>query len=170
MRRGPEPLCDVLDADRVRLRRDDTGHLRLTIEGDRCYLDVKVVRAFPHSIPDRYLGLMDARGGDQVISVIVDPGEMDPESRQAAADALVQHYFIPVISRVVSLKEEFGAVYIDVETDHGPRHFIARGLRDGMEQLGDGELLIPDVDGNRYRIADWRRLDGKSRRLLERVV
>ena len=47
---------------------------------------------------------------------------------------------------------------------------MARGIRDGIEDLGDGSLLLPDVDGNRYRIADWRHLDPKSRRLLERVI
>ena len=39
-----------------------------------------------------------------------------------------------------------------------------------MVELGDGELLISDVDGNRYRIVDWRRLDAASRRFLDRVV
>jgi hypothetical protein len=57
-----------------------------------------------------------------------------------------------------------------VETDHGQREFVAKGLRDAIVDLGDGELLITDVDGNRYRIADWRKLNVASRRFLDRVV
>jgi hypothetical protein len=57
-----------------------------------------------------------------------------------------------------------------VETDRGRRQFIAKGMRDAIRDLGDGELFIPDVDDNRFRIADWRRLDARSRRLLEHMV
>ncbi len=165
-----EPAYDFLDARRIKLRLDGRGHLRLTIDGDRSYLDIKVVKAFPHSEPLGYFGLLDARAGDKVIGIVVDPAEMDSTSEQAVEGALQHHYFIPTITRVTSLKEEFGAVYMEAETDRGPRHFVARGIRDGIEDLGDGSLLLPDVDGNRYRIVDWRRRGPKSRRLLERVI
>ena len=36
--------------------------------------------------------------------------------------------------------------------------------------MGDGRVLIMDVDGKRYMVEDWPRLDDKSRRLLERVL
>ncbi len=165
-----EPAFDFLDERWIKLRRDGRGHLRLTIAGDRSYLYIKAVKAFPHSEPHGDLGPLDARAGDKVIGIVVDPAKMDATSEQAAEGALQHHHFIPTITRVASLKEEFGAVYIEAETDRGPGHFVARGIRDGIEDLGDGSLLLPDVDGNRYRIADWRHLDPKSRRLLERVI
>ncbi|MCK4284467.1 MAG: DUF1854 domain-containing protein [Candidatus Brocadiae bacterium] len=165
-----EPYHELLEPEKLRLFRDGSGHLRLTVEGDRSYLDVKVVRAFPLSEPERYIGLLDARSGDKVIGLVPEPQRLDAQSKQIAAEALERHYFVPTITRVVSLTEEFGAVYCDVETDRGPRHFVARGIRDALEDLGDGELLIPDVDGNRYHVADWRGLDPRSRALLERVV
>jgi len=165
-----EPAYDFLDPKRTSLWRDDRGCLHLTIQGDRSYLDVKVVRAFPHSVPHGYIGLLDAGRSDRTIGIVVDPTGMDTASQRTVEEALERHYFIPTITRVMSLKEEFGAVYIDVETDQGRRHFVARGIRDAAEELGDGGLLIPDVDGNRYRIADWRGLDARSRSLLESVV
>jgi len=163
-----EPDFVFLDPKKLKLFKDNSGRLRLTLERDRSYPEVKVVRAFPLSDPDHYLGLLNAK--DRVIGLVADPGELDEDSRKAAADAVGGHYFVPVVRRIRSLREEFGAIYFDVDTDRGRREFVAKGIRDEMEDLGEGELLIPDVDGNRYRIADWRRLDGKSRRLLERVV
>ena len=165
-----EPYHESLEPDALRLFRDESGRLRLTIQGDRSYLDVKVVRAFPFSDPGRHVGLLDAGAGDRVIGLVPDPKQLDRSSQEHVGEALEGHYFIPTITAIVGLTEEFGAVYCDVQTDRGPRHFVARGVRDAMEELGHGELLIPDVDGNRYRVADWRRLDPRSRRRLERIV
>jgi len=52
-------------------------------------------------------------------------------------------------------------------TDHESQ---LRGARDALEEQGDGELLMPDVDGNRYRVPNLETLDPRSRRLLERIV
>ena len=77
-----EPDFELLDAARLRLFEDGSGWLRLTLDGDRTYLGVKVVRAFPHSDPDHYLGLLDARDKDQVIGLVVDPAQLDDGSRR----------------------------------------------------------------------------------------
>ena len=163
-----EPDFELLEPKKVRVFKDDSGRMRLTIEGDRSYPEIKVVWAFPLSDPHHYMGFLNAK--DQVIGLIVNPKELDEGSRELATEAVERHYFVPIIERVRSLREEFGAIYFDVHTDRGRRQFVAKGIRDAMEELGEGELLIPDVDGNRYRIADWRWLDARSRRLLERVI
>jgi len=163
-----EPHYEALDLKSLRLMQDGSGRLRLLIENDRSYLDVKVVRAFPFSDPAHFIVFRDGR--DKVIGHIDSLEVLEPETREAVAESLRRHYFIPTIERVLSLREEFGVVYIEVATDHGQREFVAKGLRDAIVDLGDGELLIADVDGNRYRIADWRKLNVASRRFLDRVV
>jgi len=161
---------EFLAPDRVTLWAGEGGRLRLTLHQDRSYLEVRAVRAFPLSEPDRFIGLLDAGNGDRIIGLIADPKELDASSRECLMKSVDAHYFVPTITRICSLREEFGAAYFDVETDRGKRRFVARGLRDATQHLGDGELLIPDVDGNRYRIADWRRLDAQSRKFLMPVV
>ena len=165
-----EPYHDEWAVATLRLFHDDSGRLRLTVKGDRCYLDVKVVRAFPMTDPDGSVALLDACHRDMVIGPLVRLDELNADSREAALESLGRRYFIPTITRVVSLTEEFGAVYCEVETDRGPRHFVVRGARDALEEQGDGELLMPDVDGNRYRVPDLETLGPRSRRLLERIV
>ena len=163
-----EPHFEFLDPANLHLFRDDSGRLRLTVEGERSYLDVKVVRAFPFSGPGHYIGFLDGR--EKLIGLVVNPANLDADTRRAVDEALKRQYFIPIIHNVCSLREEFGAVYLDVETDWGRRQFVAKGIRDAIVHLGEGQLLISDVDGNRFRIADWRKLNPRSQRYLERVV
>jgi len=163
-----EPHYEHLEPGKLRLFSDGSGKVRLVIEGDRCYLDVKPARAFPFSAPETCLGLLDDK--DKVIGLIGGPEDLDMVSRQTLRNALERRYFLPNVTRVLQAKEEFGAVYCDVLTDRGPRHFVAKGMRDTIRHLGNGELLISDVDGNRYRIENWQTLDAPSRRLLERLL
>lgn len=163
-----EPHYDQLEPGSLRFFRDASGRFRLTIEGDRSYLDVKAVRVFPLTHPERYTAFLS--GKDKVIGMLIDTSVLDEASQEVIREDLERRYFTPTIRRVVSLREEYGAIYSVVETDHGEREFVAKGIRDTIEDLGDGELLFADVDGNRFRIEDWRALDVRSRRLLERVV
>ena len=170
MRDRREPDFRDLDPAKVTLLPGHAGWLRVTVEGDRSYLEVKAVRAFPHSDPSNYISLLDRKERDMVIGTIVDPRGLDSASRALLDEAIERQYFIPTITRVVTLKEEYGAVYCDVETDRGPRHFVAKGLRDGIQEMPDGTLLIPDIDGSRYRVPDVTRLDPRSRGLLDRIT
>ncbi len=163
-----EPHFPDLFPGEVRLFRDASNRLRLTVEGQRSYLDVKVVRAFPLSDPDGYIGFLD--GKDKLIGLIREPDALDAESLALARKDMHRRYFTPTITEIFSMKEEFGVIYCDVDTDRGPRHFVGKGLRDLVQELGDGEMLFTDTDGNRYRIADWRRLDPRSQRMLENII
>jgi hypothetical protein len=163
-----EPDFEFLDPAKLQLVRDEAGWLRLLIKDDRCYLDVKTVRTFPLSDPDRYIAFLNSK--DKVIGVVVDPEELEPTSKQIASEELRRRYFVPRITRIQSMKEEFGSVYFEVETNMGERRFVVRGIRDALIHLSDGRLLILDVDGNRYMIEKHHELDPKSRRLLDRVI
>ena len=163
-----EPDYEFLDPKKLCLFRDDSGRVMLTVEGDRSYPEVKVVRAFPLSDSEHYIGFLDKK--DRVIGLVIDIKEFEPGPGKIVVEELDRRYFTPDIERIYSLKEEFGVIYCDVETNYGRRQFVAKGIRDSMEEMGDGELLLADVDGNRYRIADWRQMDVRSRTLLERIV
>lgn len=164
----PEPDYDILEPAKLSLFRDKTGKVRATVAEDRSFLDVRVVRCFPQTNPDRFWALTDRQS--RVIGIVQDPDRLDNVSRNAAEDALRHQYFLPVITAVYALKEEFGAIYFDVDTDRGRRSFVAKGVRDAVEERDDGEIVLVDVDENRYVIPDWTRLDPRSRKHIERIV
>jgi hypothetical protein len=164
-----EPQYDApLDPTRTRLFRDQTGALRMTIEGDRSYLDVKLAYAFPLSDREHLIGVLDAQ--DHSIGLFNDLDGLDNASQELARQSLEQRYFIPDVQCIRNLREEFGVVYFDVDTNRGYRQFVVRGLRDSIDVLENGRILIADTDGNRYNVPNWQSLDARSRRLLESFI
>lgn len=161
-----EPVyMEKLDPAKLRVFRDEKDRLRLTVDGDRSFLELRVTRAFPMTEPGRYVGLLDGR--DHSIGTLDSVDELDADSRALVEEALERRYFIPTITHIDRAKEEYGVVYFDVDTDHGPRHFVCKGVRDGMDIRDEGQILLADTDGNRYRIPDLLALDPRSRRMLE---
>ncbi|HLJ58006.1 MAG TPA: DUF1854 domain-containing protein [Chthonomonadaceae bacterium] len=157
----------ILDPKRMRVFRV-AGVPRLTLRDDRSWIKVSVARAFPLSDPDHYLGFLDGDGKD--IGLLHDPGLLDPESRQVVDDELEKRYFVPVVERVLSVKEEFGTIYWSVETDRGQKDIIVRNLRDNLQELAASRVIITDVDGNRFEFPDVSKLDGKSQGVILRAL
>lgn len=142
--------------------------LRLTVDNESSYLKVSVVRAFPLSEPDRYLSVR--YGENKEVGLIVDPGELDSEGRRLVVEELERRYVVPVIRRVRSIKERFGTVDWEVETDRGLCRFTTRNVRENMAQPSPGRYLITDVEGNRYDVRDLSALDAASQSWLMRYL
>jgi hypothetical protein len=139
--------------------------LRLTIAGECCFPRVVVTRAFPLSDPTHWLSVRSAK--DEV-GVIEDAAMLDDESRRVVLDALDHRYLMPRIRRIFAVKERFGTLEWDVETDRGRRQFTTRALRENATSPSTGRHLISDVDGNRFDVHQVTALDVVSRALLLR--
>lgn len=130
----------------------------------RAYHGVTVRRAFPISGADQMLVFQDRDGNE--IGMLLDAWQLDPASRQALEEELQLAYFVPRITRIIELKDEYGLRSWEVETDKGPRHFYTQSRYD-VRLVGKGRYFIRDVDGNRYEIPDITALDPKSRSKLD---
>lgn len=155
----------ILEPKKMRVFRQ-AGITRLTLDGERSYTKIAIARAFPLSDPDRYLGFLDGAGKD--IGLLIEVGPLDPESRQIVQDELERRYFVPVVERVINVREEFGTVYWTAETDRGEVEFVVRNVRDNLQELSATRLILTDVDGNRFEFPDVNRLDRKSQGILLR--
>ena len=152
----------------IRLFREPPWVLRLTIEGDRSYLKVRVVCAAPLSQPDRYICFLDEK--NEVICTVEDPIDLDAVSQRIVKEEIEQRYMTAIIKRIDSLKSEFGVSYWEVQTDRGDREFVVRNVSENAQWITDRRLLLLDVDGNRFEIANLEVLDKKSRGLVEMVL
>ena len=159
-----------LDAPTLRLFRTSPSDstVRLTIEGDRSWREVRIARAFPFSRPDAYIGLRD--GADKDIGILTTLDGLDGESKVIIDDELERRYFTPRIEHVLNVKDEFGVVTWEVETDRGPRRFLVRNLRDNSFPLGLNRLMVTDTDGNRYEFPDVRSVGPKAYAVLQKVL
>ncbi|HHW09556.1 MAG TPA: DUF1854 domain-containing protein [Firmicutes bacterium] len=131
------------------------------------FSDVSVHYMFPLSHPGKLITLCDRNGEE--IGVLDDISDLDEGSKQALWHELTVNYFVPKITRIVSIKEEFGITHWEVETDRGPRRFQLQSRYD-IRSMGGGRYIIRDIDGNRYDIPNEADLDPVSRSLLELEV
>ena len=140
--------------------------LRLTIEDDRSYLRVAVLRAFPLSDPSRYLSVRDGQGKE--IGLIVQPEALADGDRALVERELERRYLVPSVVHIVAARERFGTVEWTMETDRGQVHFTTRNLRENVQRPAPRRIILNDVDGNRYDIRDVDRLSRASQELLFR--
>src|SRR2546426_6620498 len=124
---------------------------------------VSVRRCFPWTEPTRHLSLRDAE--EEEFAFVRDPADLDARSRAALEMALAVAGFVFEVTRVLEIDEEVEIRHWRVETRQGPRTFQTR-LDDWPRGLPHGGLLIRDLAGDLYHLADPERLDRKSRDLL----
>ncbi len=103
------------------------------------------------------------------IGIIKDIQKMDPQSRKIAEEALEMMYFIPKITQINRIKSERGSYKWTVETDRGEREFDIRH-REDIRVIESNRVIVKDVDGNRFEIPNYSRLDSHSRSMLERYM
>ena len=152
-----------LDPARLRFFEFGPG-LRLTIEDDRSFLLVAIVRSFPLSEPARYLSVRDGQGKE--VGLIVEPAQLREQDRALVQRELDRRYLVPAVARIVSARERFGTVEWTMETDRGVVRFTTRNLRENVQRPSPGRIILNDVDGNRYDIVDVDRLNRSSQDLL----
>ena len=147
------------------------GFLALTVtQGERTehYPRINAYRTFPLSDADRYLSLRDAEGNE--IGILEALADLAHDQAALLRAELERRYFTPVIEQVRSVKEEFGYSYWLVDTDAGPRRFTVQSGKNNVTVVAERRLLIVDVDGNRFSIADYTRLDRNVLRTLETLL
>lgn len=164
----------VLEARTVQLFRTGGSAVRLTLSQsplgpERSFLRVQIARAFPFSNPDRFIGLRDSN--DKDIGMLETLNGLDAASRAIVDEELMRRYFVPVVRRVVSVREERGGLTTwEVETDKGPHTFLVNNLRDALNELTPTRVLITDIEGTRWEFPDIGQLDEKSTTVLQRVM
>jgi hypothetical protein len=157
--RSPEAEAQGVGALALAQRAD--GRLTATRDGE--IRIVRVCLTFPWSEPGRFVSLRD--DDDEEFALVADAGDLDPSSRSALEEALVIAGFVLDVTRVISIEEEVEVRFWQVDTRQGPRSFQTR-LDDWPRVLPLGGLLVRDVAGDLYRVADPDALDARSREVL----
>lgn len=158
---------NYLDPKEAIFSISEGGLLSLQL-GATFYRKVDLHQAFPFSLEHKFISVRDEEGEE--IGIIKDVADFSAESREAILTELGWRYYAPIITRILDVKDEFGHLYWDVETDHGFRKFVTRARDEGIYPIGGRRLLIVDMTGNRYEIEDYHRLDARSLRFLEPYI
>lgn len=144
------------------------GFLRLKTKDGEEYSRVNLHRAFPFSETSAYISVRDTEGKE--IGIIKSLYEFPKEVVNLLEEDMSRRYFAPVVTKVNSLKEEFGYSYWDVQTDAGSCRFTVRNGSSSFTYITEVRIMVTDVDGNRFEIPDFRELDEKSIKKLEIIL
>ena len=169
MAKKKKPVDDLalLEPGKLTFSRTPGGVLSLKI-GRKLYPRVHAYRSFPLSREDSFISIRDTE--DNEIGLLPSIAELDEDMAELLSEELGSRYFTPQIRSIVSLKEEFGYVYWEVDTDAGRSRFTARVGHNAAIQVGDTRVIIVDVDGNRFELVDYTTLDPKHQRIVELLL
>jgi hypothetical protein len=151
-------------------RQGDTISLRLA--DGRTFPRVVLRNCFPMDRDSRYLSVRDATTEDHdEIGIIEDYAALAEEDRRAVETEVALFYFVPKIVRIRSLKNEFGFIYWEVDSDKGPLEFVMRdNVIHYVRPVGPNHYIIIDVNMARYEITDLTALDKHSQTLARQQL
>ncbi len=122
-------------------------------------------RAFPFNNPDKYISVLDSDGYE--FGMIKDLSDFGESTKNLLQKALDRKYFMPNITKILSIKEQFGFSFWKVETDRGTAEFSVKDTYKSIIKLDENFVVILDSDDSRYMIKDVTELDPKSFKKIE---
>jgi len=122
-------------------------------------------RMFPFDSPDDFISVLDKDGKEY--GVIRKISDFTGEAAEIIENFLTQKYLCPEITKIISLKDQLGYSYWEVETDKGRMSFTMHDTYRNIARVSDTRLVLSDIDGNRFSIKDVLALDSKSYRKIE---
>lgn len=154
-----------VDNDMVRFTRKNITLVDMELYDGRFMENLEPRYLFPLSGQEKYITLLDEEGVEKAI--IRDMRTLLPESRKIIEDCLREYYLIPKVNKINDIKEKYGVLTLDVETDRGHAQIEIRNILHGLKLVYGTRVLLRDSNDNRYEIPDLRVLDKHSRQLLD---
>lgn len=166
---------DVTDAYDIRIfepshvffSRGPGGVFQGVIDG-KTYEELVVYRAFPFLYTTQYISIRNEKGEE--LGIVRDLAQLDGESAKELQRELGYRYFLPIVTRVDSVKQKSELWIWELQTNLGPTRLAMRNLHEHLLFPGDGRVVLSDMNGRRCEIADWRALDAHSRMQLTDVL
>ncbi len=143
---------------------NDNGFIVFTLDGENKGR-IKLIRTYPYKLKSEYICVHDLE--DNELGIIRDLSELDEKSKKNAEKELETRYYCPTVTAVKSIKERMGHFYFETVIDGKDKSFTVRDITRNLRFAAEDTLLIFDMDGNRYIIPYFEKIEPKSRRLLE---
>ncbi len=140
--------------------------LHCAVKDDTLYRGVYAVLMFPIRHIDRYISLRytDVDDKEKEIGIIEELGIFPAEAQQLVRNTLVKHYYEQILTRVYSVKNDYGLLFFDVESQQlGRLQFVMPWRGDRAEDFGVNGKTLLDAFDNRYLIPDLAELPSADR-------
>jgi Domain of unknown function (DUF1854). len=156
-----------LTGSNAKFRKTEGNMLSVTADGET-HPAVYVHCSFPHTNRTSYLSIRNI--DNKEIGMIRSLGDFDEATAKLLEEQMQIRYFCPEITKVLSMKEEFGYSYWEAETTAGVCRFTVRNGGANAKLVTAVRLVISDVNGNRFVIPDIGKLGDKEYRMVETIM
>ena len=131
--------------------------LHCVIKDDQLYRGAYAMLMFPVGHPDHFISLhyTDTGDKDREIGIIENLNAFPEKVQNLVRGTLVKQYYEQTITRIHGIKNNFGLLFFDVETEQlGRMEFIMPWRGDRAEDFGQNGKILLDAFDNRYIIPD----------------
>ncbi len=158
-----------LTPENAEFRRMDGGFLSLKLE-DKEYDRIGVYLTFPLTNPEEFISIRETDEKAKEIGIIQSLKDMEKDVQEMIREQVRLRYFMPVIRKVMDVKDEYGYAYWHVMTDFGACRFTTHMGGDAVINIGGARYQITDIDGNRYELPDLYALTVMERKKLDLFI
>ena len=171
LKKESEELLEMrlLTGENAEFTRTAGGFIALKM-GDKEYSRVGVYLTFPLTNPEEFISIREADEKAKEIGLIESLSKFPQEQQEMLREQIKLRYFMPVITKVLDVKDEYGYAYWNVMTTFGACRFTTQMSGDVVIHLSDSRLLVTDIDGNRYEIPDFYQLGVMERKKLDLFI
>ena len=171
LKKESEELLEMrfLTKENAEFSRTGGGFVSLKF-GEKEYSRVGVYLTFPLTEPEEYISIREADEKAKEIGIIEKLSELDKDQQEMIREQIKLRYFMPTITKVLDIKDEYGYAYWNVTTGFGACRFTTRMSGDAVIFLGESRLMVTDIDGNRYEIPDFYQLSVGERKKLDLFI
>lgn len=152
-----------IDIEKAYFESLGNGFLKLDLE-DKTYDKVTLTRLLPYSDEESYITVIADK---EEIGIIEHLKGMEEEQYLQIIDYLNYKYYIPEITKITSVREKMGFLYIDLETTAGKKEVCIADFVSNIRLIKGTLLSITDVEGNKYCVRNIEALDKESIQKLD---
>ncbi len=149
------------------LSKNAFGQLCFKSEVGQFHEQVLPVKAFPISLPEQCIAIVDRDGHELVW--LDDLNQVSTENQRMIKEELANREFMPVLTKIAEVSSFATPSTWTVETSRGATHFVLKGEED-IRRISKDTYLVSDNHGVQYLIENIQLLDKHSRRLLDRFL
>lgn len=171
LKKESEELLEMrfLTSENATFARTEGGFVSLKT-GDKEYERVGIYLTFPLTEPEEYISIREADEKAKEIGIIENLSRLSKDQQEMIREQIRLRYFMPIIKKVLDIKDEYGYAYWHVMTDFGVCRFTTQMSGDAVVSLSESRLLITDIDSNRYEISDFYALSVLERKKLDLFI
>ena len=155
-----------IDGSNAKFAATEGGFVSLEFDG-KTYKRIGVYLTFPLSDPESFISIREADEKAKEIGVIKKLSDIAKDQAELIREQIKLRYFMPEITKVIDVKDEYGYAYWNVITSFGACRFTTGMGGDSVVSLSDARILITDIDGNRYEIRDFNAMTPAEKKKLD---